>query len=486
MGYSRNYQKYWDEKKRKRDEDVSLNHAVLPFDAGRVMDGESVENAVDVTDTSSIQNTSEHGFSEFCSGDKSSQSHAVDVEEMSLSTSTIDSSVTSDNSSSSGDCGSRSHKGLNYFASKTYQMTPVPINESCSFELMRLLDKAGSPRYLYNEVNKTLLNKQCKNGFQVSEAMSQEFLMKSLYSQFPCPDVQQCQVSGYDVYKFPFIGMLQDLLDNCGNNIHVIDKDNDYSLDVATKSELWNSSWMADTFQQCQAYKHFDKEKEIMLPLILYMDKTGTDALQRYSLEPVLFTTTAIPREAREKDASWRHLGFIPPLTKSDQNQDTYDQKQLQLYHDFLAVLLEDLIFAQRNPPLVTVERNGVQIELIVRLPVMIVMGDQKSQDTLCGRKHANSGGAGRVHRSCMCSYISVDDATYQCVDVCAQTVKSLVESVLTSNDQFVQIATQYSNSGNIKEKKVIENYLKRQQQMNSLILQYPFTQHAIRSAFDI
>ena len=68
MGYSRNYQKYWDEKKRKRDEDVSLNHAVLPFDAGRAMDGGSVENAVDVTDTSSIQNTSEHGFSEFCSG----------------------------------------------------------------------------------------------------------------------------------------------------------------------------------------------------------------------------------------------------------------------------------------------------------------------------------------------------------------------------------------------------------------------------------
>ena len=181
-------------------------------------------------------------------------------------------------------------------------------------------------------------------------------------------------------------------------------------------------------------------------------------------------------------EAPW----FYTSTYQSDQNQDTYDQKQLQLYHDFLAVLLEDLIFAQRNPPLVTVERNGVKVELTARLPVMIVMGDQKSQDTLCGRKHANSGGAGRVHRSCMCSYISVDDAAYQCVDVCAQTVKSLVESVLTSNDQFVQIATQYSNSGNIKEKKVIENYLKRQQQMNSLILQYPFTQHAIRSAFDI
>ena len=245
MGYSRNYQKYWDEKKRKRDEDISPNHSVLPFD--HVMDGGSVDNRVDVTDTSSIQNNSEHHY-DFCSGDESGRSLAVDPEEMSTSTSTAESSVASDSLSSDN---SGSHEALKYFASKTYQKTSVPMNESCSFELMRLLDKAGSPRYLYNEV-KALLNKQCKNGFQISEAMSREFLMKSLYNRFPCPAVQRCQVSGYDVYKFPFVGMLQDLLDNCGHDIHVIDKDNDCRLDFTTKSELWNSSWMTDTFQHRQ------------------------------------------------------------------------------------------------------------------------------------------------------------------------------------------------------------------------------------------
>ena len=177
------------------------------------------------------------------------------------------------------------------------------------------------------------------------------------------------------------------------------------------------------------------------------MDKTGTDSLQRYSLEPVLFTTAPIPREAREKDASWRHLGFIPPLMKCDTNTETYDQKQSQLYHDLLAVLLEDLILAQKNPPVVTIERNGVRIELIARLPVMIVMGDQKSQDTLCGRKHANSGGAGRVHRSCMCSYLTVDDAAHKCVDVCSQTIKKFATSALTPSDTLTKVAVKYSTS---------------------------------------
>jgi Plavaka transposase len=480
MGYSRNYQKYWDEKKRKRDEDSSpTSNAVLPLDPVHPGPGDPMPN----TESSTILNDSDDGFldcHEYSSDEETGKSHAIDHEVMSISS-----------MSQSSDGNNNVDQDFSmYFTSKTYQKTSVPMRESCSFELMRVLDKAGSPRYLYEEV-KALLNKQAKNGFQISEAMSRDVLMKSLYQQFPCPKVQQCKVSSYDVYKFPFVGMLQDLLDNCASDIHIIEKDMVNSVNCgpgihcATKAELWNSSWMQDTFQKCRTYENFDKEKEIMLPLILYMDKTGTDALQRYSLEPVLFTTAAIPREAREKDGSWRHLGFIPPLAKSDQNNDTYDQKQLQLYHDFLAVLLEDLISAQKNPPIVTIERDGIKMELIARLPVMIVMGDQKSQDTLCGRKHANSGGAGRVHRSCMCSYITVDDAAHQCVDVCSQTIKSLVESALTSPDEFIKIANEYSNSGSNTENKIIENYLKRQQQMNSQILQYPFTQHALRNAFD-
>jgi hypothetical protein len=63
-----------------------------------------------------------------------------------------------------------------------------------------------------------------------------------------------------------------------------------------------------------------------------------------------LFIIAAIPREARGKDFSWHHLRFLSPVAQSDKNKENYDEKScsLQLYDNFLATLLEDVIFAQK------------------------------------------------------------------------------------------------------------------------------------------
>jgi hypothetical protein len=120
-----------------------------------------------------------------------------------------------------------------------------------------------------------------------------------------------------------------------------------------------------------------------MLPIILYMDKTGTDVNQRYSLEPVLFSLAALPREQRESRHSWRHLGFIPPRDNSCENETT---TSLQFYHDCLSYLLDGLRESQKNPPTVTINLpHGNSIQRRAMLPLMVVMGDQLSQDTLCG-----------------------------------------------------------------------------------------------------
>jgi len=56
---------------------------------------------------------------------------------------------------------------------------------------------------------------------------------------------------------------------------------------------------MKDTFN-LPPHMNFNPDSDVMLPIILYLDKTGTDVLQRYSLEPLLFTTAALTRESRE------------------------------------------------------------------------------------------------------------------------------------------------------------------------------------------
>ncbi|KAG9289769.1 hypothetical protein G9A89_021702 [Geosiphon pyriformis] len=129
--------------------------------------------------------------------------------------------------------------------------------------------------------------------------------------------------------------------------------------------------------------------------------------LQRCSLEPLLFTTAAINRESRENRRFWRHLGFIPSSKSTEDSKES-----LHFYNLCLEVILSGLRLAQLNPPLLRIDTgNGTIRNVKAPLPpIMIILGDQLSQGTLCCRRKANAGGAGRVHRSCMCSYLSSDD----------------------------------------------------------------------------
>jgi hypothetical protein len=207
MGYSRNYLKYWEERsKRKRDEARnSVNDDILSG-GGIVNSGPMGEVLTDTLDNSFSIVDIDHD-------DDTSSSETIE----NLSTATLDGSVVASVTS-----GSSISLNSMQFSEQLDEKTSVPMQEACSFQIMRLLDKAGSPRYLYDELKALLHRKQVSNnGFQVSKAMSRDALMKSLFDRFPCPDVDHCRVSNHDVNKFPFVGMLQDLLDRCGSEMTI-------------------------------------------------------------------------------------------------------------------------------------------------------------------------------------------------------------------------------------------------------------------------
>ena len=202
------------------------------------------------------------------------------------------------------------------------------------------------------------------------------------------------------------------------------------------------------------------------------MDKTGTDAYQRYSLEPIIFSTGAISRENRDKRQAWRHIGFIPSSKNLIKAVD-----KLQFHHDCLAVLLDGLRAAQNNPPLIKIKDKvtGAVVQKRARVPLMMIMGDQLSQDVLCSRLKANAGGAGRVHRSCMCSYMTVDDPSHKCQGVPQERLSQMTEYASLSDSQIVELAD--SNQQEIA-------YLKRVRNMNRKFLEHPFGCYPIQNAF--
>jgi hypothetical protein len=90
-------------------------------------------------------------------------------------------------------------------------------------------------------------------------------------------------------------------------------------------------------------------------------------------------------------------------------------QKKLQLYHAFLPVLIQEVKCAATNKPVMMINLGGVWKKRRLHIHVSVVMGDQKSQDYLCGRKSINSRNTGRVHCSCMTSGLQASNMVGGC-----------------------------------------------------------------------
>ncbi len=197
-----------------------------------------------------------------------------------------------------------------------------------------------------------------------------------------------------------------------------------------------DADWMTRTFNG--AHRDFDHTKDVMLPLILYIDKTGTDAYQRYSLEPLIFSRACIKRDKREDRKAWRHMGFLPSTKKIVEAKE-----KLHFYHRSLSVILEGLRVAQQKPPLVKITlADGVVINRQARLPVMLVMGDQLCQDTLGARLRTRVVQVGYIVAVCVLTpYVNVDDSTRTCKTVPADLLSRLSYRASLSDEDLLRIA---------------------------------------------
>jgi len=392
--------------------------------------------------------------------------------------STSSSSVNSSNNS-------RPHN-LDYSNAPYHAFEEATCEEAASFQIMSLLDRAGAPRICYNRLVALLKKLSKKEGFDVRKTLNRETLMRRLERKCKArPKIENETINEQQVFRFQFHEMLQDLIDSSGEHLQEIvpDHQNNKEQPPESEHELWNTTWMKETFQM-KEYKDFNSLTDRMLPVIIYMDKTGTDVNQRYSLEPVLFSVAAIPRQQRESRHSWRHLGFIPQAVSGSEEETL---TSLQTYHNSLAYLMDGLRESQKNPPtLLFKSEHGVIVPRRTFTPLMIVMGDQLSQDTLCGRLKSNSGGAGRVHRKCMCSYLNVDDPYHNCRKVNVATLKLLTTHATKTEEEIDHsISSMASFLPCTEDRKKVKTFLTKQRTMFRTILRYPYSMHPIKNAFE-
>jgi len=76
--------------------------------------------------------------------------------------------------------------------------------------------------------------------------------------------------------------------------------------------EIVDGAWYRNTYEECKAIA--GDEPFLILGVVMYCDKTGTEVYQHAGLEPVSFTFTIFNQECRYKSEAWHVLGYIPDL----------------------------------------------------------------------------------------------------------------------------------------------------------------------------
>ena len=306
-----------------------------------------------------------------------------------------------------------------------------------------------------------------------------------------------------DVVCFNTRNMILDLLSDGSifDDIHnlVLNSKNPflpYKNTDGVYDELLDGSWYRDTVQRLQTFPQdpFREDVEFLLPLILYVDKTGTSINQRYPLEPFIFTSAIIKRRLRNQPTSWRPLGFIPDLeTKSSAEKDFVNKKNrgatAQSYHLALEHLLQGLEEVQ-NKGIVHWFRLGKHAKKVrIRPEVACIINDGKSADMItlrCPSSHPSR----RISRSCETKMYECDQTRKECDYVAINNeIEELFRVVGMSSAQVQNDPKYVGEDGKMMDastaKGIVEEAKKRLNQLHFHPVRLAFYARCIRFGLD-
>jgi hypothetical protein len=333
--------------------------------------------------------------------------------------------------------------------------------------MLRLLDVCefiGAPLYTFDLLIK-VMREEMNSGFKPVRCCSREAFVNKLKKQYrigckpeqvpvalegdalPSLEYTRSHRELAYVIRYGFWDQLLDLINDtplfgnlanlkgCVNLQRAVDGDGTVTHSVTEESfkpyvssggfdEIHDGDWYKETCQQISDYMESigSTEAWICLAIIGYVDKTGTDAYQRYGVEPFLFTLAILNRMARGRDNAWRVLGFVPDLDlKSSSSKKRYRNTKLgkgrsvRQYHACLSKILDSFSSSQQmNVRRTAYIRIGDKVKRVrVFTPLAFVIGDGKSNDTLCGRYGGHK--TERMSRSCMVSYEDSNNPYHEC-----------------------------------------------------------------------
>jgi hypothetical protein len=318
--------------------------------------------------------------------------------------------------------------------------------------LLTFLDKHNAPKYAFDELLEILrLMSIDKFDFRTVHP-KRKSIIQNIRHQYVAPSCERipvpmerdegdqevsprCTPDTVHIYRFNVEDQIRDLLaEDIFNDISnlVVTPDNPYGKYIPPDNrynEINSGDWYRRTFDE----KVKDPDNESLLCLKIYIDKTGCDPmLQRHGLEPVMFTFTIIKRQVQHDCIkAWRHIGFIPDLDQRPKSESAYSSssdarrgRSNRNYHRCFHTLMKPLYELQKTGMKVLL-RIGDHVKPVhAHLPVAVIIGDGKSQDTLCCRvPHYDQP---RMSRACYTSFADCCKPQHKCVWVKQEEQRAL------------------------------------------------------------
>ena len=299
-----------------------------------------------------------------------------------------------------------------YNNQKSSQFEPTTL---LGIKLFKILHKANSPMYLYDEIyefikhsypimkftNKRSIKKRKKlleilysvilNGSQISK-QSKRNKIQYLFDLYPHKSKLRVSHFPIDIYvtKFDAKSAIASLLIDpmVMNEKNLLINDPAYTNPRSNNQNSYGDIHTGYWFVNAHSFL-CSKDDDLLCPLIFFIDGVSLDSFGRQSLEPVSFTLGIFKRKARNSNMFWRILGYIPNLEKVYNVTYSNIQKKNNLkkihYQELLSCILQELKILQKEGGFRWKFPNGKEYNL--KFPVMYIIGDAQGLDKICNRK---------------------------------------------------------------------------------------------------
>ena len=240
--------------------------------------------------------------------------------------------------------------------------------------------------------------------------------MKPRQNNLICPSGRRVNVITFDI-DAAICDLLSD--SNITNQSSTIfDNGNEIDPFSIKEKSYYDDLDQSGIYQQTNKVMITDSSKELLTPLIVYLDETFLDSFSKLVLHPVVITLGIYNRSTRNLSMAWRSIGYLPNFDESFASKKYSPYQKASDFHYCLRFILDGIEQIQSMDGLYWnfrfPEYPGRVYQRLLKFPLSHVVSDAKENDNICGRM-SNRSNTTCLARDCDIKIDDSDDPNIKC-----------------------------------------------------------------------